>query len=100
VSEGKKKKRFGVKRWIILALMAVGVYCAFMGPTILRPISPVVVLPPEPIGLTIGGFEVTNTILATLLADVILILIAIGAYRFVKSGKLVPGGFYNASGHF
>jgi F-type H+-transporting ATPase subunit a len=96
VSEGKKKKRFGVKRWIILALMAVGFYCAFMGPTILRPISPVVVLPPEPIGLTIGGFEVTNTILATLIADVILIILAIGAYRFIKSGKLVPGGFYNA----
>jgi F-type H+-transporting ATPase subunit a len=96
VSEGKPKKRFGVKRWIILALIAVGAYAAFMGPTILRPISPVVVLPPEPIGLSIGGFQITNTILATLIADVILILIAIGAYRFVKSGKLVPGGFYNA----
>ena len=96
MSEGKPKKRFGVKRWIILALIAVGFYAAFRGPTILRPISPVVVLPPEPIGLTIGGFEITNTILATLLADLILILIAIGAYRFVKSGNLVPGGFFNA----
>jgi F-type H+-transporting ATPase subunit a len=52
-------------------------------------------LPPEPIGINIGGFEITNTILATLLADILLILIAIGAYRFVKSGKLVPGGFFN-----
>jgi F-type H+-transporting ATPase subunit a len=96
VSEEKPKKRFGVKRWIILALFAVGIYCAFMGPSILKPISPVVVLPPEPIGVFIGNFELTNTILATLLADLILILIAIGAYRFVKSGKLVPGGFFNA----
>jgi F-type H+-transporting ATPase subunit a len=96
VSEVKPKKRFGVKRWIILALIAVGVYAAFIGPTILKPISPTVVLPAEPIGINIGGFKVTNTILATLLADIILILIAIGAYRFVKSGKLVPSGFFNA----
>lgn len=96
MSEVKPKKRFGVKRWIILALIAVGVYAAFIGPTILKPISPTVVLPAEPIGISIGGFKVTNTILATLLADIILILIAIGAYRFVKSGKLVPSGFFNA----
>ena len=96
MSEEKPKKRFGVKRWIILALIAIGAYAAFFGPSILKPISPVVVLPPEPIGINIGGFEITNTILATLIADVLLILIAIGAYRFVKSGKLVPGGFFNA----
>jgi F-type H+-transporting ATPase subunit a len=96
VSEEKPKKRFGVKRWIILGLIAVGAYCAFFGPSILKPISPVVVLPPEPIGISIGGFEITNTILATLIADVLLILMAIGAYRFVKSGKLVPSGFFNA----
>lgn len=96
MSEDKPKKRIGVKRWIILALFGVGIYCAFMGPSILKPISPVVVLPPEPIGIFIGNFELTNTILATLLADLLLILIAIGAYRFVKSGKLVPGGFFNA----
>jgi F-type H+-transporting ATPase subunit a len=96
VSEEKPKKRFGVKRWIILALIAVGFYAAFRGPSILKPISPIVVLPPEPIGLSIGGFAITNTILATLLADIILILIALAAFRFVKKGKLVPSGFYNA----
>ena len=96
MSEEKPKKRFGVKRWIILALIAIGAYAAFFGPTILKPISPVVVLPPEPIGISIGGFEITNTILATLIADLLLILMAIGAYRFVKSGKLVPSGFFNA----
>jgi len=96
VSEVKPKKRFGVKRWIILALFAVGIYAAFIGPSILKPVSPVVVLPAEPTGLHIGGFQITNTILATLIADVILILIAIGVYRFAKSGKLVPQGFYNA----
>jgi F-type H+-transporting ATPase subunit a len=95
VSEAKPKKRFGVKRWIILALFAVGIYAAFIGPSILKPVSPVVVLPGEPTGLHIGDFQITNTILATLLADVILILIAIGTYRFVKTGTLIPTGWHN-----
>jgi len=96
VTESVVKKRIPVKRWIILGLIALGAYAAFFGPSLLKPISPVVVLPPEPTGLTIFGFEITNTILATLIADILLILMAIGAYRFVKRGNLVPGGFYNA----
>ena len=96
MSEEKPKKRFGVKRWIILALIGVGIYAAFIGPSILKPVSPVVILAAEPTGLHIGSFQITNSILATLLTDVILIIIAFGAYRFVKSGKLVPSGFYNA----
>lgn len=95
MSEAKPKKRFGVKRWIILGLFAMGIYAAFIGPSILKPVSPVVVLPSEPTGLRIGSFQITNTILATLLADLILILMAIGVYRFIKSGQLVPSGFYN-----
>ncbi len=90
-----KKRRFGVKRWIIIALAVIGGYCAFGPVGILKPIAPLVVLPGEPTGLSIAGFQITNTILATLLADVVLLLAALGAYRFVKSGKLVPSGFYN-----
>ncbi len=90
MTEPVAKKRTPVKRWIILGLTVLGAYCAFFGPSILKPISPVVVLPPEPIGLTILGFQITNTILATLIADFLLILLAIGAYRFVKKGSLVP----------
>lgn len=89
------KKRVPIKRWLILGLVALGAYAAFFGPSILKPISPVVVLPGEPTGLAIGGFQITNTILATLLADVVLILMALGAWRFVRSGAEVPKGFYN-----
>lgn len=96
MTEPVAKKRTPVKRWIILGLIVLGAYCAFFGPSILKPISPVVVLPPEPIGLSIFGFQITNTILATLIADILLILLAIGAYRFVKKGNLVPRGIYNA----
>jgi F-type H+-transporting ATPase subunit a len=85
--------KFGKKRWIILAMVALGVYAAYIGPSYLKPISPTVVLPAEPAW---HGAWVTNTMLATLLADIILILLGISAYRFVKSGKLVPTGIYNA----
>ncbi|MBN1149250.1 MAG: F0F1 ATP synthase subunit A [Anaerolineales bacterium] len=93
----EKKKRTPVKRWIILALVLLGAYCAYIGPTILKPVAPVVALPAEPTGLSILGFQITNTILSTLIADLILILIALVSVRgFVRSGKLAPGGFYNA----
>jgi F-type H+-transporting ATPase subunit a len=95
VSDTTKKKRTPVKRWIILALVALGVFCAWFGPGYLKPIAPLVVLPGEPTGISIAGFQITNTILATLLADVVLLLFALGAYRFAKSGKLVPKGLYN-----
>jgi F-type H+-transporting ATPase subunit a len=96
VSEVKPIRRFGVKRWIILALVAIGIYCAFIGPSILKPITPQVSLAAENTGLHIGSLPITNTMLATLVADVILILMALGVFRFIRSGKLVPSGFYNA----
>lgn len=97
MSGERPKKRFHIKTFTILLLFALGIYAAFIGPSILKPISPVVVLPGEPTGLAIGGFQITNTILATLLADLILIAIAFfGSRKFAKSGKLVPEGLYNA----
>jgi len=93
VSEEKTKKRVPVKRWIVLALIIVGIYAAYMGPSILKPVSPTVVLPAEPIW---PGSPITNTMLATILADIVLVLLALSAYRFSRSGKEVPGGIYNA----
>jgi F-type H+-transporting ATPase subunit a len=84
-----------VKRWLILGLIALGAYAAFFGPTILRPISPVVVLPAEPTGLHIGDFQITNTIMATLVADVILIAMAIAAWIFYRRGGTTPSGVVN-----
>jgi F-type H+-transporting ATPase subunit a len=95
-NEVKPKRRFGVKRWIILALIGAGIYAAFIGPAILKPVSPVVILAAEPTGLHIGSFQLTNSILATLLTDIVLLLIVLVAYRFIRSGKLIPSGFYNA----
>ncbi|MFC1997541.1 F0F1 ATP synthase subunit A [Chloroflexota bacterium] len=96
MSDAETKKRRPIKRWIVLALILAGIYCAYIGPAYLKPIPPAVYLPGEPTGLSIGSFPITNTTLATLFADLVLILIGIGAWRFAKSGKLVPEGFYNA----
>jgi F-type H+-transporting ATPase subunit a len=96
VSEAVQKKRRPVKRWLILALIALGAYFAFFGPNTTKPISPVVILPAEPTGLHIGGFQITNSILATLITDVLLLLMGWSAYRFARKGSLVPTGFYNA----
>jgi F-type H+-transporting ATPase subunit a len=96
VNEANTQKRVPVKRWIVLGLVLLGIYAAFIGPSILKPISPSVVLPAEPIGISIAGFQITNTILATLIADVILILIAFSYSRFASRGNLVPTGFHNA----
>jgi F-type H+-transporting ATPase subunit a len=73
-------------------MVALGIYAAFIGPSYLKPISPVVVLPAEPIA---EGSPITNTMLATLVADVVLLLFAFGAWRFHRSGKQVPSGLYN-----
>lgn len=97
MSEEKKKKRFGFKRWIVIGLFILGGYCAFGGPSIFKPVSPVVVLPPEETGLSIFGFPITNTILGTLIADIVLLLIVyFGTWRFAASGNLVPSGIANA----
>jgi F-type H+-transporting ATPase subunit a len=93
VNEVEAKKRRPVKRWIVLALILLGIYCAYIGPSILKPVSPTVVLPAEPIWY---GSWITNTILATLVTDVLLILLGIGAYRFIRRGNLTPSGVYNA----
>jgi F-type H+-transporting ATPase subunit a len=44
----------------------------------------------------IGEFYLTNTLLATLIADVILLLIAFTVYRATQSGDLVPRGLAGA----
>lgn len=95
-NETKPRWRFGVKRWLVLGLIALGAYAAFFGPSILKPVSPMVVLPPEPTGMEVLGFPITNTIVATLLADVLLLLLAFSAWRFYRKGGEAPRGLLNA----
>lgn len=89
----KKRWRYGFKRWIILALIILGAWAAWFGPTYLSPVPPVVVLPAEPVAPGVDWF--TNTMAATVLADLVLLGFAFGAFRFHRSGKVIPSGAYN-----
>ena len=102
MSENQEKKggwRWGVNRWIVLALIIASAIAAGAYP----PIQPHVQLPAEVISHGplftipgIGEIYLTNTLLAVLFADVILIAIAFFVNRAVKSGNLVPKGLPGA----
>ncbi len=82
-------RRFGFKRWVVTGLIILGGWLAFGVGGIFKPTSPAVVLPGEPIW---PGSPITNTLLSTLIADAVLILIALFS---VRGGHLIPSGFYN-----
>lgn len=87
------RRRFGFKRWIILALIIFEILLARMFP----PIRPVTELAAEPLtgAVTIpvlGTISFTNTILTVLIADVILILAAFAVYRAYRGEVSIPGG--------
>jgi len=74
--------------------IVVGTLVLIIGSRILFPVPlPTIQLPAEHIpGFTIFGFPVTNTLLATLLADITLLAIVIAVNRQMK---LVPSGLQN-----
>jgi len=85
----------GFKRWIILALVTTGIYASGVFP----PVQPHIQVAPEVISReplftlpVIGDFYLTNTIVAMLIGDVILILIALSVRNALKKGTLTPTG--------
>jgi F-type H+-transporting ATPase subunit a len=97
--EQKRRWRWGVNRWIILLLIALGIIAARAFPPVLPHIQlaaeryhhdPLFTLP------IIGEFYWTNTLTALIVVDIILLLIALSVYRAVKSGSMVPSGFAGA----
>jgi len=91
--------RWGVNRWIVLALIILG----FIGTKYFSPVRPFVQLPAEhwmehplftlPI---IGDFYFTNTLFALLIVDVLVILLAFFFNRAVSKGNLVLKGIPGA----
>ncbi len=90
-----RKWRYGINRWIILILIILNVYFAFF---VYWPVLPHIQLPAENISNTplFGDFFLTNTMVATLIADVLLILMAFAVSRAVRSGDLIPKGIPGA----
>lgn len=91
----KKGWRWGFNRWLVLLFMiGSGVAASFYAP-----VRPHVQLPAENLGHhpLFGNFYLTNTLVAVLIADVILLLIGYGFYRSTKGGEsLIPKGFAGA----
>jgi len=93
VSEIAEKKKRNPGCTISIVMVVLGAIAAYGGNPILKPVAPAVILPAEPVW---PGVWMTNTMLATIIADILLILLAFNAYRFLKKGNLVPSGVYNA----
>jgi F-type H+-transporting ATPase subunit a len=90
-----KKWRYGVNRWIILVLIILNIYTVYF---IYQPVLPHIQLPAENVSTAplFGNFYLTNTLVATIIADVILLLIAFAVTRAVRSGELIPKGIPGA----
>jgi F-type H+-transporting ATPase subunit a len=95
----RPKWRFGINRWWVLLFIVLGVVAAAAWP----PIRPHVQLPAEVLSAAplitlplIGPIYLTNTLVALLLADVILLGLALAVRRSTARGKMVLGGMSGA----
>jgi F-type H+-transporting ATPase subunit a len=100
-SDTPKKKwwRWGVNRWLVLAMIILG----YFGAKFISPVRPFVQMPAEhwmehPLFTlpVIGDFYFTNTLFALLIVDVLVILLAFFFNRAVKKGNLVLKGIPGA----
>lgn len=98
----KPKKRVWA-RWVVLAAIILGLFLftGFFGIGLgIAPIMPHVYLPGEKLSETpilgIEGFYPTNTLVGLGLANLIVILLAVGVSSGVKSGKMVLTGISGA----
>ena len=94
----EKPKQRVWARWVVLAALLVGAYL-FYGLGI-KPIMPEVFLPGEHLSenplFGIPGLYMTNTFVGLIGADIVVLLLAFGVYRGVKSGKMVLTGISGA----
>ncbi len=91
------KRRWGFYRWLIVLIIVGNVFAA----RAFAPVMPHVQVPAEnilgPFSLPIvGELYLTNTIIAMLIADLILILMALSVRLATRSGDLVLKGFPSA----
>lgn len=97
--EEQSRWRWGVNRWFILLFVVLGFFAARAYP----PILPHIQLPAEALSETplitlplIGDFYLTNTIVAVVIADVLLLLLALAVRRATAAGDLVLDGIPGA----
>lgn len=97
-TEEKRGWRWGVNRWLVLLIIILSIFAARAFPPLLphvqlpaeRLTEPLVSLP------VVGDIPLTNTLVAMLLGDVVLIMLAIAVNRAIRSGQLIPKGIVGA----
>jgi F-type H+-transporting ATPase subunit a len=87
--EENKKPRRRIHRWLLLLVILVFGYLSFV---VIPPIQPHVQLPAEPLTPPLFDFAgqpftITNTFVAVVIADIILIAVALLIRRQIKMGK-------------
>jgi len=93
--EKTRRWRWGVNRWFVLLFLVLGFFAA----RAYAPILPHVQLPAETLSEHplfsipgVGDIYLTNTLVATLIADVILLVLAFTIRSAIRSGELVLTG--------
>jgi F-type H+-transporting ATPase subunit a len=89
--EKTSKWRWGVNRWLVLLFIILG----FIASRIWPPVLPTIKLPAEVI-FHIGNFGWTNSMTAMVIADVLLVIIALVVRRAANNKDMVPKGFSGA----
>lgn len=99
MEDTRPKWRYGVKRWFVLLFVILGIVFANLYP----PLSPHIQVAPENVSAqplftlpVIGPFYLTNTLIATVILDVLIIGIALLVRKAARSGDLVPKGISGA----
>jgi len=97
--EKARRWRWGVNRWFVLLFIILGVFAARAYP----PVQPHVQLPAEVLSTAplftvpgVGPIYLTNTLLATAMADVLLLILGFGVWRATRGGRLEIKGFSSA----
>lgn len=93
--EETRKWRWGKHRWILLLLIILSV----IGVNLIAPVQPHIQVAAENLSAqplftlpVLGDFYLTNTLMAMLLMDIVIILIALGVRNASKKNELAPGG--------
>jgi len=89
--ERPRSWRWGVNRWFVLLFIVLGYFAARAYP----PVQPHVQLPAEVLAATplftipgVGPIYLTNTLVATLLADILLLALGFAVWRATRGGSL------------
>lgn len=93
-AQTKTKRRWGFYRWLIVLIIVGNVFAS----RAFAPVMPHVTVPAEnvfgPFTLPVlGELYLTNTLIAILIADVLLLLMAISVRRAARPGVMVLSGF-------